>query len=229
MKARGFLYICVLAVSACALLLFPAPPAWAEIKYQHIPGPKRVPKYPTSRTLDKNSITRFINDVHNVVKTGSQNMTPDEIATYFSRHIADGAEFSSEMSYEMPGYPPQYSALRINKIEYINGILNGTGLMEDYEQDLQVQNITLGPGKRSALVKILIHEKGKMPWPKDQPNPESPPEMVPLPVKGLSECEQNLVLSRDNIIQMQKAQCRTTLSFDVFKDTELGPDMFFNR
>ncbi len=231
------------AALTCAVAFFVtmAAPAHAQgngITHQHNQGEKRVARdggpaqaqtdYVTS--LDEETVKKFIADVQRMVMTGMQTMTADDVANWFNNHIATKARFESMMKYEMPGYPAQDSTMSIGKEEYINGILSARSTMSDYQQDVQIQEIKIGNGGRSAKVRTKITETGNMPWPKDGAMPDGrPPEMVPMPVTGTAECEQTIGISINNFIQMQKAACRTVMSFDPFKREELGDEMFFGR
>jgi hypothetical protein len=226
----------VVAVMMCLTAL----PAHAEVQYQHIPGKKFSPGTTARESgpktdnvivtkLDKNNVTAFIQEVQAIVTTGSATMTQPEIAAYFNRHIAEKALFDSTMKYEMPGYPAQESAMQIGKAEYIDGILNGASMMKSYENSVEIKKIEIGKGGRSAHVTTVTREKGEMPWPKQSEGEDGPPELVPMPVSGMSTCEQTIIISLTNYIQMQRAECYTALSFDPFENKELGNDMFFGR
>ncbi|MBU0800518.1 MAG: hypothetical protein KKA05_05880 [Alphaproteobacteria bacterium] len=225
----------------CAVMLcLTALPVHAEVKYQHIPGKKFNPGTTTREDapksdnvmvtkLDKNNITAFIQEVQHIVMNGSATMTQPEIADYFKKHIAEKAMFDSTMKYEMPGYPAQENAMQIGKTEYIDGILNGASMMKSYEHSVEIKKIEIGKGGRSAHVTTVTREKGEMPWPKQGEGEDGPPELVPMPVSGTSTCEQTIIISLTNYIQMQRAECYTALSFDPFENEELGSDMFFGR
>lgn len=226
---------------SCAVALCMTAPAHAQgngITHQHTPGEKRVArdggpgqaKTDFVTSLDEETVKQFIADVQRMVMTGTQTMTADDVAIWFNNHIATKARFESTMKYEMPGYPAQDSTMSIGKEEYINGILSARATMSEYRQDVQIQDIKITSGGRSAKVRTKITESGNMPWPKDEAMPDGrPPEMTPMPVTGATECEQTIGISINNFIQMQKAACRTVMSFDPFKQEELGDEMFFGR
>jgi hypothetical protein len=224
--------------AALVLIAVPAAAPAGDLTYQHVPGKKRAPGGNSGAAppdfvtrLDRENVTAFINDVQRVVKTGSATMSAQDMADYFNNHIAEKAVFASTMKYEMPGYPAQESALQIGKVEYINGVLGGTGLMKSYEHAVEIKDVEIGNGGRSAKVKTVISEKGEMPWPRDgKPAAEgAAPDLVPMPVSGTSTCEQTIIISLNNFVQMQRADCYTVLSFDPFESQELGDDMFFGR
>lgn len=219
----------IAATLACALLPVPAH-ADSSISFQHIPhANKKAAKEDFITRLDKGNVTAFIENVQRVVDGESGAMGAQDIADYFNNHIADDAQFESTMKYEMPGYPAQENAMNIGKTEYINGVLGGTGLMKRYEHNVQIKDIEINNGGRSAKVKMLILEKGEMPWPGEGSSDGKPAPMEPMPVAGKSECEQTIVISLNNFIQMKSAACYTALSFDPFQKSELGSDMFFGR
>jgi hypothetical protein len=229
---------CTALALALSLAVIPAAASADTLTYQHVPGKKRVPGGSSGdgrsdfiSRLDENNIAAFINDVERVVKTGAATMSAQDMADYFNNHIAEKAVFASTMKYEMPGYPAQESVMQIGKVEYINGIIGGAGLMKSYEHSVEIKDVEIGNGGRSAKVTTVISEKGEMPWPRDgKPAADSAaPDLVPMPVSGTSTCEQTIVISLNNFVQMQRADCYTVLSFDPFEKQELGDEMFFGR
>lgn len=234
----------VIAAAGIAAFLMFSPPAAAEQKpgriiHQHIPSAKPAPgarggsksaQQPAMVSrLDRRNVTAFINDVQRVVKEDSKTMTAQDIADYFNNHIADTARFDSTMKYEMPGYPAQESTMSIGKEEYINGVIGGAGLVQSYDHKVEIKDVQISNGGRTAKVKTVINERGEMPWPGEIGPDGRAAQMVAMPVRGQSLCEQTIGISLSSFIQMQKAECYTALSFDPFENTELGADMFFGR
>lgn len=227
-----------LLAAACIMTVIPAHAQDSSIKYRHDPGERRVmrdggpgqTKTDFVTKLDEENVKAFIADVQRMVMTGTQTMTADDVANWFNNHIADKARFESNMKYEMPGYPAQENAMSLGKKEYINGVLSARSTMSGYEQNVEIVEIKISGGGRNAKVRTKITESGQMPWPDDKLTPDDkPPDMVPMPVKGIADCEQTIGISINNFIQMQKAQCATIMSFDPFDKEELGDGMFFGR
>lgn len=226
------------AMSAVLVLMVATPVQAGGVTHRHEPGEKRVmrdggPKSQRSdfvTKLSEDNVRTFIADIQRVVSAGSGGAAADEVANWFNNHIADKARFDSVMQYEMPGYAAQESTMSLGKEEYINGVLSAGAAMSDYKQDVQIVDIKISGGGRSAKVKTRITETGQMPWPKDEPAPDGRVgDMVPMPVKGVADCEQTIGISINNFIQMQKAECRTVMSFDPFEAQELGDDMMIGR
>lgn len=227
-SCRNFIRIMV----AGGVIALMAAPAQAELRYRHIPGIKKPNNAGAKSTLDRKSVTDFIYDIQKTVHSSNRRnaaMPPEDIAAYFNRHIADSALFVSTMRYEMPSYPAQESTMQIDKAAYIDGVLGGTHMMDNYEPKVEIGEITIDRGKRRAQVRTVIHEKGEMPWPDGTAGGDGQRNLVPLPVKGVSTCDQTISIGDDRIIRMETAQCYSVLSFDPFEHAELGPAMFFGR
>lgn len=167
-------------------------------------------------SLTEDNIVAFLEDVRTMAIGKNDYFSDREIATYFKKHLANKGQFRSKTLYEIPGYPPSETDLKVGKKEYIEQILQGQGTIHDFETSIEIQEINIaGTGKSATLTTTSI-EKGKMPW----PNSQGTNELVSI--EGRSECEQRIILSLSHYIQMASADCDTTISFMPFGDTPLG-------
>jgi len=186
-----------------ALFLLPCPAAMAE-------GPERV------RSLNENNITTFLEDMKALGRGQSMDMSGGDIYDYLDDHIADKAYFESTMSFEIPGMPREENNVKMTKTEYMTAFMSGIDGMESYETKLEIQEMEIGNSGRTAELKTLSTETGKLEWGEEE---NGEPRIVP--VIGESECEQKIAISLSNVIQMAKAVCKTHIRFDPFAGKEL--------
>ena len=172
------------------------------------------------RSLNENNIRAFLQEVSEISTGQRSEMLDDDVINYFNNHMSDKGLFKSKMSYDIPGFPMQENEMSLNKEEYISMVANGRYVMQDYIVDIDIQNLKIGSGAKSATFKSITTEKGKMPFPRD---PKKPNDVEIVPIEGVSICEQRLIVSINNFIQMAKAECNTTISFDPFGSKPLVP------
>ena len=166
--------------------------------------------------LTEDNIALFLEETKAVSLGKRDDMLPEDIGTYLDRHLAPKGSFHSKTKFEIPGYPEQETEMKLDRDEYISQVLEGQNLIADYETTIEIKKIKIENGGRSATVTTVSTDHGKMPWPDGQG------EEKMVPIKGSSECEQRLIVSLKNYIQMADASCKTVISFLPFGDKPLG-------
>ncbi len=157
--------------------------------------------------LTKDNVQQFITET--VAVSGGQREDMDDygITTYFMSHIADHGQFISTIEYDMPDMPSSARTLEMDKMNFISHVLQGKEAMNRHETAVQIEYIEIAANGKSAMVTSTNYERGVMPV------QDAMGEARMIPVTGTSYCEQEIVLSQKNIIQMAKADCSTNIDF----------------
>lgn len=170
--------------------------------------------------LNEGNIRAFLQETGEISTGQRPGMTDDDVTDYFTNHLADKGEFSSTITYEIPGFPNRDVEVKLDKENYTSTVVTSRNMLDDYRTNVSVSDLKIGSGGKSATFKSITKEKGRMPWAKD---PENSTETEMIPVQGESICEQRLIVSYNNFIQMASAACKTRISFDPFGGKALVP------
>ncbi len=181
--------------------------------------PRKDPRKDFIVALDEQNIRDFLREVSEISTGQRPDLLDDDLIDYFANHIAEKGEFKSSIRYQIPGFPTQDSEMVLAREEYINSVINGRFLMEDYKAEIDIQDLKIAGNGKSATFKSVTKEKGRMPMAKD----EEKKQIEMIPIQGESTCEQRLIVSFNNFIQMAKAECTTLVSFDPFAGKPLVP------
>jgi len=157
--------------------------------------------------LDRNNIQKFLDETRIISTDPNTPFTTEDIIAYFTRHITEDGIFMDDMTMAVPGMPEQKKKLSYTRNQYIEQIIQGRGLMQDYKTNIDVKEIKIAFNKKTATLETVTNESGTMMWPDQDGTPR------PLKVKGTSECVQSLAVSDQGYIAMQWAHCITTTSF----------------
>lgn len=158
-------------------------------------------------TLDETNVTHFITEVADVAGGKREDMDPFSITEYFMAHIADHGKFISNIEFSLPDMSSDSRMLEMDKKNFISHTLEGMKTMSQRETAVEIEYIKIADNGKSAKVTTTNYERGVMPV------EDGMGEAQMMPVTGTSYCEQELVLSRENIIQMAAANCSTSISF----------------
>lgn len=170
--------------------------------------------------LTEQNIKDFLRESGEITTGQRPEMMDEDIANYFTNHMSERARLRSRMSYEIPNFPTQESDMELGRNEYINTVINGRYMMENYTANIEIRDLNITGNGKQANFTSIVTEKGNMPFPSD---PEKPNDLEMIPIEGISECEQKLVVSYNNFIQMLTADCKTSISFDPFAGKPLAP------
>lgn len=202
-----------LLLFSAAILLFQTTSATAQTYHGNPPG--------SVKALDEENINQFLKEVSEISSGQRAGMADEDVAAYFTGHIAEQAHFKSEIRYEIPGYPVRDTALNLSRQDYIASVTASRFAMEDYTASIEIRDLKIGMRGQNATFTSIITEKGKMAFPKD---PAKPEETEITPIEGLSTCAQELSLSPVGLIRMEGADCETTIRFDPFGGAPLIPE-----
>lgn len=157
--------------------------------------------------LDEKNIENFIQKTSKIA-AGASTDKPEKVERFLNRHLHDDARFKSVMKFTIPGFPTQESAMTLSKEDFIENIHKGQQALSEYENKVAIMSVKISSDKRKATVETTASESGLM----DVVNASGDIEQVP--VKGASTCQQILMLSKKNYIQMYQANCKTQIYFE---------------
>ena len=158
-------------------------------------------------SLTESNVERFINEMAQVSGGLREDMDAYSITGYFMNHIADGGVFKTRIAYDLPDMPTNEREHEMDKLNFISHVLQDTKSMERHETAVKIEHIKIVENGRRAQVMTTNYERGVMPI----ADGYGEPRMVP--VTGTSYCEQDVVLSGKNIIQVAGVNCSTNIDF----------------
>ena len=159
------------------------------------------------RSLTETNIEQFVTEVAAVSGGKRDDMDSYSITKFFMDHIAENGLFTSEIEYAMPDMPASTRTLEMDKLNFISHVLEGMKTMTRHESAVKIEYIKIADSGKSAKVMATNYERGIMPVNDDFG------EARMIPVMGTSYCEQEIVLSGKNVIQMVGADCSTNIDF----------------
>lgn len=157
--------------------------------------------------LSKMAIRDFLEDMSE--KSAIQG-NQAETLKFLNRHLHENARLISTITYSMPGHPPQQSQMKLDKDQFLESVRAGAQTMQDYESEIDIKAIKVSKDGRKATVETIGHESGYMNIP-GQNN-----EMQQVPIEGLSNCLQIIMIDKRNIIQLYNARCETSIDFNRY-------------
>lgn len=167
--------------------------------------------------LSEQNVRQFLETMRAIGTGQEQQMTPDEMQGYLEHHIAEKAHYESTLTFEIPGMQRQETKATLTKQQYIETLFNDLQVMKAYNTEIDIKEIDFSRSNRVAELVTVIKEHGNIPWGEHTDGSERR-----VPVKGTSKCQQKIVISLDNYIQMAKAVCKTLIKLDPFAGKELG-------
>ncbi len=181
-------------VTLCALILASAVPSASAA-------------HKTKKLTDAN-ITAFIEEMSSMSSGHSLSHSSEQIKDFLNAHLHPNARFKSIMQYNVPGQPPQQSALALDKAKFMENIQAGAQAMEDYESNVEITQINISKDGRKATLNTQSQESGMM-----SVDDQSGSGVEKASVVGASLCVQIVMLSKQDIIQLYNANCNTSISF----------------
>lgn len=170
--------------------------------------------------LTEQNIREFIREVGEISTGQRPDMMDEDVANYFMNHMSERGRFKSKMRYEIPNFPAQENEISLGREDYISTVVAGRYMMDDYSTDVQIQDLKIAGNGKQASFTSIVSEKGRMPFPTD---PKKPKDLEMIPITGKTICEQKLIVSYNNFIQMAQAECETSMHFDPFGGKPLVP------
>lgn len=158
------------------------------------------------KKLNEDNITKFVEYTSALTNRKNKNISDKEVEKYLERHLHKQGRFISKITYIVPGFAPQDSAISLGKKEFIDTTLQGSEAVEDYDNTIEILSIDISSDKRKATVFTTGTEQGIMEVDAGQA----------VPIMGKSNCTQILMLSKKDILQMFNARCETQIEFSGF-------------
>lgn len=166
--------------------------------------------------LTQENIRSFLEEAKAVSTARSLERTPEDISAWLNRHLAPKGSFRSMTKFALPGFPVREVEMKLDKQQFIESVLGGQSLFENYQTSVEIKEMKIASSGRSVTLKTRSTEKGELPWTDGAGKSEL------IPVEGFSDCTQKIVISPANYIQMADADCRTEISFAPFAGKPLG-------
>ncbi len=157
--------------------------------------------------LSENNIRAFLENVEQIVNGNKPGMTPAKMNDYFQDHMAENGTFATILHYDVSGTPAKDINVSLTKQQYIDGVMKGNSPIKDYNSTIDILNLNIAADGKSATLKTVTREQGKL-MPGQQAGQA---EQVVLPVTGESTCDETVILSASNLIQLQSANCTTSM------------------
>ena len=162
----------------------------------------------TVNALTQENVEGFVSKVADITSGKNEDIDQFTITEYLMTHINDDGVFVSKINYGMADMMDNEHDLEMDKMTYISHTISGLKSMQKHETAVRIEHIEIADNARSATVTTTNYERGIMPYDDGFGDPRM------IPVVGTSYCEQRLVLSTGNIIQMAGADCNTNIDFN---------------
>lgn len=157
--------------------------------------------------LSKMAIRDFLEDMSE--KSAIQG-NQAETLKFLNRHLHENARMISTITYSMPGHPPQQSQMKLDKDQFLESVRAGAQTMQDYESEIDIKTIQVSKDGRKATVETIGTESGYMNIPGKNG------ETQQVPIEGLSNCLQIIMIDKRDIIQLYNARCETSIDFNRY-------------
>jgi hypothetical protein len=158
----------------------------------------------SASSLTESNIKSFIEQSTRMTSR-SLDTSVDTVVAFFETHLHSDARFKSTLTFHIPENPSQEKSMTLDKNEFIENVRSGAQSLSDYKTDVRVSSVKISSDGRKATVQTKGTESGKMSV-----------EGHEVPVEGQSSCDQIIMLSDDDIIQMYNANCNTDITFKNF-------------
>jgi hypothetical protein len=161
----------------------------------------------SAKKLNNQNIENFIAALTemasgNNLEGGTQNAT-----SFFEKHLHPGARFKSSVEYVIPGSRSQSKNMALDKAQFIENVAAGPQAVENYENRVNVKSVKVSSDGRRATIETRGIESGMMTMPDEAGN------MITIPMEGHSDCQQIIMLSDNDIMQVYNANCKTVINF----------------
>lgn len=161
-----------------------------------------------AHALTESNITAFVNEVATVSAGLNPDMDQHTMVEYMMDRMTEDGQYKTTLNYKIGGSGEQQRELEMNRLELISHALQGQKTMKKHETKTEINKISINPDGRSAAIVITNYERGTM------PTDDGFGDTAMVPVLGMSYCEQKIVLSGKNQLQIDGAQCTTTMQFE---------------
>jgi hypothetical protein len=120
-------------------------------------------------------------------------------------HLSESGVFATQINYSGEGMPDKPEELSMTRDQYVGHVIEGLKAVGQHETKVTVESVSIDPSKKSASTVTVIRESGVLPVMAEDGT------QVPVPVTGISYCEQTVALASENVIQLTGVKCSTTV------------------
>lgn len=159
-------------------------------------------------SLNEDKIQSFIKEMTDLTSNSKASSFQD-IKDFLDIHLHPSSRFKSNLTFYIPGYPPQSNAISLDKGEFIESVKQGHKTVDNFENSVDISNIQISSDGKKATLKTTTHEEGYMSMPGDSSGQK-------VPIHGESICSQVLWINDENVIQLYNANCKTTIRFQGY-------------
>jgi hypothetical protein len=218
-------------------------PALADIKHTHLGKNSSAPQFREdqihqlppdlfshpAQVINHDNLEQFLNTLSNEVINPESFTAITDKEIYLKRHIHDKIKYESDVTYIMPGMPASDTKVSFSKQEYIDSVINLQNVMQDYKSETFIGNKKISKNGKTATIRINIAESGIMTLPEQNNgqaldninNDASLAAGMELAFSGNTSCDQEIGLSEQNYLQIQKTKCVTEIRFKRDDDDSL--------
>lgn len=158
-----------------------------------------------ARQLTEAVVRDFVQETALISAGKKADMDSYAIMSYFMDHIADGSHFNMILRYTKPDDMPEERLVDLDKLAYISSAMEELKTLETRDSEVTVEFVSVDKSGKSASVVTTSKESGMMPL------DDGMGGQVLAPVRGISYCENKVVLSEKSVVQMAGATCTTDL------------------
>lgn len=158
--------------------------------------------------LTEANVTAFVDDIAKAAAGLRTDMTQHTLVEYLMAHLTENSRYATSITYRVGNTGPQERDMEMGRMEFINFVLQGLKSMEKHETKTKIDYIKVEDSGKAAHVVVTNYERGMMPM------DDGFGDVQKVPILGTSYCEQKVVLSSAGIIQLDGAECTTTINFE---------------
>lgn len=128
-------------------------------------------------------------------------LSDSDVTAYLQNHLSASGHYVSDVTFSIPGYPPQTKKMTLDKKGFIDNVIQGRQAMQNYTSSVDLTSADID--KDSAEIKTVTTESGHAPM----------PDGTYVPFDGRSECAQTLELGENDTVILTAAACQTTVTY----------------
>lgn len=159
-------------------------------------------------SLNPENITAFVEDFAATSAGLRGDNNQHQIVEYMMKHLTTESRYKTRIYYRVGSSDNQQTELEMGRMEFISQILQGLKTMEKHESKTQIDYIKVEPDSRTARVVVTNYERGLV------QSQDSFGDMTKIPVLGTTYCDQRVILSDNHVIQLDGAECTTTMNIE---------------
>jgi hypothetical protein len=156
------------------------------------------------QAMTEEDVRIFSYDISKVTAGKRVGFDSSAVTKYFMSHIADDGVFNSILKSDIPGIKPRNASL--DKKAYISDLLQDMRNKGVHDISMKVEDIKISNNGRLATAQITRRESASI-----QMAAKKDEEADVIPIVEMSRCKQTFSLSNNHLIQLQEADCATSI------------------